>query len=223
MLKREFEDVFAASLDRAPSWKAQEDILVRLPIPDPRLTPAFKAMNARVPQSREQEAFIAAEFDTLIAKGLLVPEQSSPYNAPSFCVEKDPTHPDPKKHWRMVLNFRPVNRLFPPMPTYFPRVPDILRRLSGAQWLAAADLTAGFHQIAVHPDDQHYLVVTDPRDRNRKYRFTVWPFGFAWSPFAMQRFGEPLVAGVPGASIYMDDIQVGAATLDEMEQQWRTI
>lgn len=39
----------------------------------------------------------------------------------------------------------------------------------------------------------------------------------------MQRFGEPLVDGVTGVFIYMDDITSGADTLEEMETQWREI
>lgn len=65
-------------------------------------------------------------------------------------------------------------------------------------------------------------MVTDPRDGS-KWCFVSWPFGFGWSPYAMQRFGEPLVQGVKGGRIYMDDLMTGADSLDEMEAQWRTI
>lgn len=190
-LREEFADVFSTTLEGPPDWRKQQDTLVRLPTPDPRLTPSFKAMHARVPQSREQDEFRIKEIDDLLNRGILREDSTSPYNAPSFCVEKDPTSPDLSRRWRMVLNFRAVNRLFPPMPTFFEKVPDILRRLSSSEWLGAADLTAGFHQIAVHPEDQQYLVISDPRDRMRKYRFTAWPFGFSWAPYAMQTFGEP--------------------------------
>lgn len=108
------------------------------------------------------------------------------------------------------------------MPTGFPRIPDILEELCRGEWVAACDITSAFHQVAVHPDDRKFLAVTDPVTRE-KYQFTVWPFGFAWSPYAMQVFGRPIVEGITGAHLYMDDISTGAATLDEMEEQWRAI
>lgn len=146
----------------------------------------------------------------------------SKLNAPVFCVDKEVDSPDTDRRYRAVFNFKPVNTLFPRMPTAFPRVTDILECLSRKKWLAACDITAAFHQVAVHPDDRKFLVVTDPLTRE-KLQFAAWPFGFAWSPYAMQMFGDPLVKGVDGVHLYMDDISSGADTLDEMESQWREI
>lgn len=221
-LKAEFADVFAEELTRAPCHVKQSATLVRLPPVDLRAArPAHGAMHARIPQTRDQREFISREFSKLRKAGILEPT-TSPLNAPVFCVDKDRASNDPSRHYRAVFNFKPVNRLFPRMPTAFPRVTDILEDIAGKQWVAASDITAAFHQVAVHPDDRQFLVVTDPLSRE-KFQFTAWPFGFAWSPYAMQIFGEPLTAAVPGAHIYMDDVSTGADTLDEMEDQWRVI
>lgn len=155
-LKDEYADVFKTELPRAPRHQDQLDTLVRLPPVGPaEPRPSHAAMHAKIPQTEEQKQFIARMLDALKEKGILRPCES-PFNAPMFCVDKDREHQNPDKHYRVVMNFKPVNQMFPRMPTFFDKINDILVDLSRCKWIAAADLTAGFHQIAVHPSDQQY-------------------------------------------------------------------
>lgn len=178
-------------------------------------------MFVSIRQSAEERRFISEEFQRLKAAGILERAQS-PFNAPVFAVSKDPASPLLQKRYRAVFNFKPVNALFPKKPTAFPDIPSILEHCAASEWLGTADITAAFHQVPVHPEDRAFLAVTDPLSGER-LRFTAWPFGFTWSPFAMEQFGRPLVEGIRGASIYMDDITTGADSLDALEDQWRTI
>lgn len=78
------------------------------------------------------------------------------------------------------MNFKAINKGFPKISTAFPLINDVLSYLGGKNYLAAADLTEGFHQIGVLPEDRDFLTILHPV--HGKMRWTVWPFGFVLSP-----------------------------------------
>lgn len=72
-------------------------------------------------------------------------------------------------------------------------------------------MAEAFFQLWAPPEDRKYLAVTRPSD-GQKYQFTCWPFGFAWSPHACQRWVEVCLAGPhPEFNYYMDDCTLGTA------------
>lgn len=198
-LRKEFADVLVDKLESPPAMHLQTDVQLKLPPWDPSVPlPSQREMNARIPISPPESEFIARDFDNLKAIGVLEPS-TSPFNASVFPVPKNLDHPDPQKRYRVVINFRPVNRGFPGFSTSFPLISEIVSKLSACKVLCAGDIAQAFHQVGVLPEDRDYLSVTHPS--GEKLRFTAWPLGFVASPYAMQRFGEPLVRGVDGAGI----------------------
>lgn len=217
-LREEFSDVLRDELSGPPRAELQRDIQVRLPEWDRRIPHPPRPY--QIPQSDEQKQFIAAEFDKLKALGILE-ERKSSFEATCFCVDKDLSSERLDKKYRMVMNFRPINKGFPKATTNFPKIPDILGKICRHNWLAAADITSAFYQIAVHQDDRHYLGVRHPLSAE-PLQFTAWPFGFSWSPTAMQRYAEPLVAGEE-AEVYMDDLTWGGDHPRELYEKTRRL
>ncbi|MGR0317717.1 reverse transcriptase family protein, partial [Klebsiella pneumoniae] len=57
--------------------------------------------------------------------------------------------------YRIVVDFRQLNENTCDETYPIPRFEDILDRLSGATMFSTLDLKAGYHQIRMHPPDQH--------------------------------------------------------------------
>lgn len=211
-LFEEFADVFADELQHIPPARSTD---IRLPRPTPaslRSLPRSAMFRSMNPSLAETE-FLTKYFEPLIKVGLVEPSTSE-FNSPVFCVPKEPLSPDPMRRYRPVFDQRPVNTLFPRLPTEYEHIPNTLQKLASASFVSAFDLLAGFHQVRVHPDDRKYLAFTHP-DRSR-WQWTVWPFGFTASPFALQQMVRPLVAGHKEMAEYVDDLAVATTgTLDD--------
>ncbi|MGR0243492.1 reverse transcriptase family protein, partial [Klebsiella pneumoniae] len=62
---------------------------------------------------------------------------------------------DGAEKYRIVVDFRQLNENTCDETYPIPRFEDILDRLSGATTFSTLDLKAGYHQIQMHPPDQH--------------------------------------------------------------------
>lgn len=55
---------------------------------------------------------------------------------------------------RMVVDYRALNAITAKTEYPLPRRNDLLDLLGSARRFSALDLQAGYHQVAVHPEDQ---------------------------------------------------------------------
>ena len=82
---------------------------------------------------------------------------------------------------------------------------NLFRRLSGKKYLSKIDLTKGYWQIPVAPEDVHKTAFVNP---DRQYEFTRMPFGMVNSGATLVRGLRKILEGMPGVGSYIDDIVI---------------
>lgn len=88
-----------------------------------------------------------------------------------------------------------------------PRIEESLQALGGARYFTVLDLTSGYYQVAMHPEDIEKTAFTVPFGL---FEYTRLPFGLSNAPATFQRlmqrcFGDLCYSSV---LIYLDDIIV---------------
>ena len=86
--------------------------------------------------------------------------------------------------------------------------------LVGAQFFSTLDLASGYHQIAVHPDDQHKTAFVMPMGL---FEYTRMPMGLSLAPATFQRLMQSTMSDFifQFPLEYQDDLLVYSKTFDE--------
>ena len=96
--------------------------------------------------SIKERAEIESQVSELLRSGRIV-HSHSPYGAPVLFV------PKPNGKLRMCIDYREVNKITVRNKYPMPRIDDLLDNLSGASFYSSIDLTSGYWQISLHPND----------------------------------------------------------------------
>ena len=132
------------------------------------------------------------------------------YNSPIFCV--------PKKNGsglRIVQDFRELNAHSHidkySMKEISECIGDIGR--AGSTIFSTLDLTSGFWQMPMHPNDAHLTAFTIPS--KGQFEWITSPMGLLGCPASFQRLMEAAMFGIAKVIVYIDDLQIHTATHDE--------
>ena len=137
-----------------------------------------------------------------------------PFSVPKP-VPKESAHLD---KWRMVIDFRYLNSQTQDDQAPLPLIEDMLERHERHKVFSVLDLTHGFHQMPLHPDDRHLTAMPTPLGVLCR---RVLPLGVKNAAAQFQRLMEwilnhrpwPIVDGLwmgihdplPQATMYIDD------------------
>lgn len=116
--------------------------------------------------------------------------------------------------FRLVTNYRRLNKVVVPDAYPMPRADDILSHLNGFQYFTTLDMNSGYWQIPIKEEDRHKLaIVTD----QGLYEYNVLPFGLKTSGGYFQRCMDTVMAGLKWNTvlIYLDDLICGAESWDD--------
>ena len=91
--------------------------------------------------------------------------------------------------------------VFDPEP--LPRMDEIFAELSGSKVFSKFDLSKGYWQVAMRPEDKDLTTFVSHRGL---FRFTVMPFGLVNAPATFSRIMRKLLTGVERARNYLDDV-----------------
>lgn len=160
--------------------------------------------NYRSPHSQVEE--IQAQVQKLIKDKIVEPSVSQ-YNSPLLLVPKKSSPNSDKKKWRLVIDYRQINKKLLADKFPLPRIDDILDQLGRAKYFSCLDLMSGFHQIEL---DEGSRDITSFSTSNGSYRFTRLPFGLKIAPNSFQRMMTIAFSGIEPsqAFLYMDDLIV---------------
>ena len=145
-------------------------------------------------------------------KGLLAPkvivDSHSPYAAPVVIVrEKD-------GGIRLCVDYRRLNAETVDDAYPLPRIQEFFDALVRAQFFSTLDLASGYHQIAMHPDDQHKTSFVTPMGL---FEYTRMPMGLSSAPATFQRLMQSTMSDFifQFLLVYLDDLLVYSKTFDE--------
>ena len=114
---------------------------------------------------------------------------------------------------RMCVDFRRLNQVAKRDYHALPDVRDLLQQMKGCKFFTALDLSSGFWALPIAEDDQHKTAFTGPDGEVYVWRKAA--MGLSNSPAAFQRFMARVLQGIPGVSVYIDDITIYSRTWAE--------
>jgi len=169
-LCEEYQDVFKDELLPGLPIKRYVDHEIKL---EEGSTPPKKKLY-RLSQS--EEAILKEQIQQLVEKGFIVPS-SSPYGAPVIFVKKK----DGKL--RMCVDYRQLNAQTIKNAYPLPRIDDMFDRIYKGSIFSSFDLTSGYHQMRIKPDDCEKTAFCT---RYGQYQYRVVPFGLCNAPVTFQ-------------------------------------
>ena len=178
----------------------------------------IRAKTYRLPPMHEQE--VKQQIQKMLDQDIIQPS-SSPWNSPIWVVPKKPDASG-KQKWRIVVDYRALNTRVPADSYPIPNITDILDKLGHSQYFTTLDLASGFHQIEIEPHDTPKTAFSTP------YGHLEWkrcPMGLRNVPNSFQRTMDCVLHGLQGERcfVYLDDIVVFAASLQEHEVKLREV
>ena len=152
----------------------------------------------------------------LLKKGFAQPS-NSPFGAPILFV------PKPDGSLRLVVDYRALNKLTIKDKYPLQRIDDLLDRLTGARVFSALDLTQGYYQLRIAPEDVPKTAFTT---HVGLYEYKVLPMGLSNAPSAFQRAMDKIFRPCIDAGfvcVYLDDILIYSKTAEEHLQHLEAV
>ena len=159
----------------------------------------------RVPQfplGQNQREPMATWVKQMLDYGIIRPSRS-PYNSPCMMV------PKPKGGWRMVIDFREINKYIAHDPYPLPDINRTLQELgrNGEQlmFLTSVDLLWGFYHISIQEGDRQKTAFTTILGR---WEYIRLPMGMKTAPAAFQRLVDVVIMRnmLGNVFCYVDDV-----------------
>ena len=164
----------------------------------------------RMPPRRVPLSFVGKDksaIEKMEKRGAIRPS-ASPWAAPIVLVWKK------NGDARVCSDYRKLNEVTVKDAFPLPRISDCLDAVSGSVFFSTMDLTSGFNQIPVAPEDIHKTAFVT---RHGLFECPVMPFGLTNAPATFQRVMELALQGLQWSTclIYLDDVIVFGHTMEE--------
>ncbi len=168
------------------------------------------------PTSPAKKAEMERQCQELLDRGV-IEYSSSPWMSSALLVaKKDGSKP------RLVADLRKVNSVSKPSSFPLPIVQDTLDQLSGNSWFSTLDLSSGFWQIPLHPDDKEKTAFSTG---SNLYQYRVMPMGLVGASNTFCFLMERVLGDLNGKCCvtYIDDIATMSKSYEAQLQHLREV
>lgn len=165
------------------------------------------------PINRKARPSIQVVIDDLVAQNVLL-KQASPMNTPVYPV------PKPNGQWRLVLDYRAVNKVTPPVTAQNTHSTGLLQTIPRKRFKTTLDLSNGFWS---HPITLESYWITAFTWLGDQYVWTRLPQGFLNSPALFTADVVTLLQHMDNVVVYVDDIYITSDTEDEHLRDIETV
>ena len=152
------------------------------------------------------------EVDSMLEMGVVRPS-TSPDALPIVNKKKDGSN-------RVCVDFRKLNKITEVDSEPMTMAEDMFRRLGGKKYLSKIDLTKGYLQIPVAPEDVYKTAFVT---LDGQYEFLRMPFGMVNSGATLVRGLKKVLEGLSGVSSYIDDIVINSVSWEESQDIERIV
>ncbi|KAL5484318.1 hypothetical protein EMCRGX_G020792 [Ephydatia muelleri] len=158
----------------------------------------IKQSGRRLPFHQREE--VKELLDGMLERQVIEPSQGS-WSSPVVLVKKK------DGSTRVCVDFRQLNAVTKKDAQPLPRIDETLDVLGSARWFSCLDLTSGYWQVEVAPEDREKMAFVTPYGL---FQFRVMPFGLTNAPATFQHLMERVLAGLHWTTclIYLDDILI---------------
>jgi len=204
VLLREYCDVFAP-LTQEPAVLPPFKIVLK------EGSEPFRAKP--LPLSADRRNFVRTEIDRLLQLQIIQPSTSA-WAAPIVIATKR------NGQYRLCVDFSRLNQQTVREANPLPRVDDLTHAVAGRPYLAAFDMTMGYHQAPVDPASRHLLAFVTAFGL---YEYTRLPFGVTNGPPYFQRVISNVFRQQRDVITYIDDCAVASCNFAEFMAGLRAV
>ena len=179
--------------------------IIKHRIPTGDASPIKQPMR-RVPVHMQEE--VNKQLDTMLENNIIQPSKSPWASGIVLVKKKDGTK-------RFCIDYRRLNDVTMKDAYPLPRIDESLDQLSGSKWFSCLDLSAGYWQVEVDPEDKQKTAFST---RRGLFEYNVMPFGLCNAPATFERLMETVLSGLHWqiCLIYLDDIIIFGKTFGDM-------
>ena len=171
----------------------------------------FKARN--VPYA--MRAKLDSALDDLLEKGIIEQVAHSNWAAPIVPVLKGDGSVRICGDYRLTVNKACKVTQYP-----VPRIDDLFATLGKGKIFSKLDMKSAYNQIIISPECRALTTINTHRGL---FQYNRLCFGVASAPGIFQQVMENLLRGIPGVSIFLDDILVSGSTEKEHRERLRLV
>eukprot|EP00924_Labyrinthula_sp_SR-Ha-C_P013616 snap_masked-scaffold_5-processed-gene-8.34-mRNA-1 protein AED:0.46 eAED:0.46 QI:0/-1/0/1/-1/1/1/0/784 len=173
--KKKFQGLFAGNPEAFGDSKSYTQLSDIHPIRCDIFEGTYVGVQKQLPLGQEQEDFLFKRIEHMLRAGI-IEVNKNPTTAMSVLVvpKKGP------KRFRLVVDFRPLNRVTKKVTNTLPKIEVQLDRVKGNNFFAGFDLLSGFDYLACEKQAGEYFTFTTPWGVS--YSFLGAPQGWCNTP-----------------------------------------
>ena len=152
---------------------------------------------------------VEQKIDRQVEEGILEPVKFSEWATPVVPIIKKDGSVRLCGDYKVTVNQATETDTYP-----LPRIGDMLASLAGGTAFSKLDLAHAYQQVVLSDESKDLVTINTHKGL---YRVNRLPFGVASAPSMFQRIMVSILHGLPGVSVYIDNLITGKSIEEQLE------